>query len=358
MKKITLYPYLPQHFPIVATWNQLNNNYQLLHLVANVGSGLSAHDAAYAIEQGEIGITVHNNILSAIEESDALMVLSGRFGESTHVGVENAILYALSLRKEVICAAETSQSRESTLSGVKFLHNYNEKAEDPAIPMTQFHNIQIPVIFVGSLYGGTDEDYVTLKITEKLTQAKVKVSGFATDVCCQMLGLHTYPYNLFDHTVSEDKRILYFNQYINNVVHTEHPDILIFQLPTGMMRFNDYIINSFGIIPYIIAQSVACSYMICCSANDVFNQKFWENISQDFYYRYGHNIDAVHLSNATISYMESIERKQLIYFRTKRDNLHIREQQAIRDKDIPVYNFFENDKLNLVCFDIIDKLLM
>ena len=352
---ITVYPYHPQHYPVVAAWDGLCEEYMLQAVVSDSGSGLCGKDAAYAIARENSGILVSSDVNTAIDQSDALMILSGDLSEPPHEGAVDAMRYAVSKGKKVFCAAKASDIQKSTLSCVSFLKEETGVAAVSSVELRQVYPITIPVIFVGSLFDQTDEDYVSLQLISRLKSKGVRVSGFGTDLCCHFLGLHTYPEYLLNGGITDTERIMQFNAFLHEIERKERPDVLVMQLPTALLRFNDFIINSFGIVPYLIAQSVVCDYFICCSANDRYNQEFWKNISKDFTYRYGHPIDVVHLSGSTINYMESLERRMLAYFRVGKLKLQMDTQQALNTDDMLVCDLTDNMQINAVLDDICGK---
>lgn len=172
------------------------------------------------------------------------------------------------------------------------------------------------------------------------------------------MGLHTYPEYLIHGGTTDNDRIIRFNLFLSQLEHREKPDVLLIQLPGGLLRFNDAILNGFGIVPYFIAQAASCDYFICCSINDCFNQAFWKSISDDFKYRYGHEIDCVHLSNVSVSMMESMETKHLEYYRTPPEKICLDEQRAQNSRDIPVDDLLDEPAFARLMDDISGKCML
>ena len=89
------------------------------------------------------------------------------------------------------------------------------------------------------------------------------------------------------------------------------PDVIIVEAPDAVMKYNDTVPNGFGILSYMICQSVPPDYFICCVPCDLCDGKFLSSLSTGLSPVLGSSITAAHVSNAFTDGAEVISMRKL-----------------------------------------------
>lgn len=158
-------------------------------------------------------------------------------------------------------------------------------------------DVPVPVIGVGAIY----ESYCTAEIVsviKKTFRNKIKVSTiYAQDDICYS-SLNCIPVSFLKRLSFED-RLFYINWFARDVVSKEQPDILVVEIPGGLLKIDDQNLNGAGEYPYIYSQALDFDYFIC---SNVFNNAqgsttIITNVADYLHHRYGFNNVAIHISN-------------------------------------------------------------
>ena len=343
MRNTLLFPYYGEYIPMFA----LGNDYVISEVVTLAGSGFEGKDVGSAIMLPEQGMTVGTDFDTALGKCDVLLITESGDEEVICEHIKDAVRKAVYAQKEIVSARVLPQEliEEITVSNLPFtyLPEHSNVILEPDTNSLQ--ELGVPVIAVGGLFGFADEFEVLTSLVKAFRDKGLRVSGVGCSNYCPLFDLHTLPDFMLPKHLDDDDRVLMFNYYLAQIEKEERPDLIFVQLPKGMIKYSDEIPNSFGVLPFIISQSVNVDIFICCSIFDGFPIKFWTSISKFIENRFGFKIDCVHMSTTSIFQPETNEDKKISTFKVP---LSVVSQALFPDGDIPVVNALTEEGLNKI----------
>ena len=97
---------------------------------------------------------------------------------------------------------------------------------------------------------------------------------------------------------SSEQATFMLNKYIRNIVEKENPDVLVIELNDGMLRYNEELMNTFGIYNYMISEAVKPDYNIVILSSQELDNDFLANLDKYSSRKFDAPIDAIHVTNA------------------------------------------------------------
>lgn len=356
MESTLIYPYCGEYIPMF----HCCNHYAIDHVVSLRGTGYENKDAGEANLLSSQSIFVETDFEKCLASSDTLLITEEEKSEKVLAKAIEAMEFAGRQKKKVICAMELNDEVLAHVRSVcsDFLYLPEQACEYLDIESQGLKKINTPVVFVGGLFGDTEEFAVLCRLTEYFRKKNFRVSGIGCSTYCELLDLHTMPrFMQAGRSKTDNDRVIMFNHFLAQIEREEKPDIIFVQLPYGMMKFDDYTPNTFGIMAYIIAQSVCPDYFVCCSFYDRFPPEFWSAISTFIQGRFGFQLDCVHMTNLALFYPDILEEQKLSTYRIPLSKVNEVINDNMGDGNIPVVNALTDEGLCLLAKHIENSLL-
>ncbi len=353
-QKVTIYPFNGDYIPFVKYLNKYSEILHVTELVAPTGWGLNWKDAGVIYNKPEVGLIVSDDLHRAMGNCDVLMIAENKLNENFHQIIINNIIATIESQKDIICTMklpknELEQLKQiSTNFGVRFTYSPEETHWEYLRDTLYFQTLcalsrklytpRADVIFVGELIDGIDGFDVLLSVTDYLKSIGYKILTIGARDYCELIGLFSLPSFITQVNISDSEKIHTFNSYIKYLDEKEKPDIFVIQLPGGMMKYNDQFTNGFGVTPYLMSQAVQGDYFILSTQYDKIHTKFYYMLSNAFKYRFGFEIDCIHMSNTLIDIANSIGLDKLTYLHLEQHVLDDTINQYYRESEISIYN--------------------
>jgi len=358
IKNVAIYPFSAESIPVVNYLNKLNPTYKISVLISPSGLGLVGKDASVADNREPMGIIVQGNINNVLDQFDVLLITDGNETDDMHKHSYEYMLLAIENKKDIICAMTLSQEKldaiilKSKQAGVDF--NYCKGTLETS---AYFQSIQsqsralytpsTPIIFVGGLIEDAN-NYVLLSMATKFKNQGYKVSAVCEKSDCKLYNFHIQPAFLKSKEYSEVEKITKYNQLINCIEELDNPDVILIQIPGGMMKYNNILTNDFGVYAYLISQAIQPDYFICCTMYGSFPSEFSSKISEDFSYKFGFEINCIHMSNKMLDYQESLQQRKLCFLQYSHSKVNNAVDACNYEDNIPVFNLLnESDNENM-----------
>lgn len=349
ISRIAIYPFSADSIPIAIYLNRMNPFYEISQLISPSGLGLVGRDASAADNRKPMGITVKGSIRNLLDEFDVLLITSGNEKDEIHKRSYENMLIGIENKKDIICAMSISEDKLEEISlrsqqaNISFQYCNSRVKNASAFNCNQqqavtLYTPSVPVIFIGGLVDQANNYEILLSTSDKLKQQGYKVSAICEKSECELFGFHAHPNFFMGNDISEIDKIIEFNKFVQHIELWEHPDVILIQIPGGMMKYNNILTNDFGIYAYLISQAIQPDYFICCTVYGFFSKEFSSLISNDFYYKFGFRIDCFHMSNMMMDIQESIEKKQLCFLRNPHDNINKVVKSCNEGGEIPIYD--------------------
>ena len=344
-----LYPFKIEYIPILR--GKSLSKYSEIFPVALDGFQYDGSDVGSLDKGNELNILVTTNFEEVLNVVNDIIVTE----------VDDYILdnlkIAIKAGKNIICLQCSSDYEEiirqlccennAIYSNTFDRHDFSLPSQN--IDLALF---DVPIIFVCGMSERTQKFDVFLDIYKRLTEKGYKVSGVSARMDSDVLSIHNFPSFLLEKNYEYDK-VLYFNNYIKYLELTEQPDIIIIEVPGGIIPYDIKHNNKYGLLAYIVSQAISSvDYAIFSMAYNKYDKEFYDFMSLYTEYRYGFNIDMFHMSNCFHD-LEPDGNEDIILMDSKKVVTKIDESLSLQP-EIKIYNVFNNP--SVVVEDIINRL--
>ncbi len=214
---------------------------------------------------------------------------------------------------------------------------------------------KIPVIYVGGVIDNMDNSYIAITLKEELKKMGYKVDCISNDINTRFLECISFPEDFFDDMIPLELKIKYFNYYINACIETLKLDVIIIQLPYGVIKYNDVHTNTFGVFSYMISQAINCDYFVCNIPINFYSITYYNLLSDYFYKKYNCVINALHISNNIINFDNNIPNNyNIIYEKEEIVDSYIHEN---RDEFKKIFNCYNKKDKEWLIEDLLNTLI-
>lgn len=353
--QVALYPFDFENLSVVKYFNILQDKYDLTTLISPKGYALTGKDAAFIANQPDIGILV-DDTLNALDTRWSVLIVTDLNNEHREITQEkyNYIAQTLAVGKKVIYYPDyhTLITKQLLSLQAKYKSNftihknstpYTYSDLDEQISDASFYTSEIspPVILVGGLLEQADVTEVVFKLAEYLKSINIHTSVYCNSPLHELFNFKSISPLIHNGNMREIDKINYIHSIIKQNELTDYPELIIMEAPDAIMKYNDKIPNGYGILTYMLAQSVSFDYFICCMPFELTQENFIKSISSDMRQRLGCEINAVHASNLILDIAESLEKTMLSIVRVPTET--VRQHLETLQCRIPVLNMVTAD---------------
>ena len=115
--------------------------------------------------------------------------------------------------------------------------------------------INCPVVFVTSAMEHTRKFEVELGLYISFLKKGYNVQLVASKPYAEIFGVFPFPNFMFNEALEKSK-IINFNVFLKSIEYNTNPDLIIVGIPGTIMKFNNNIVNNFGITALEISRAV------------------------------------------------------------------------------------------------------
>lgn len=349
-----LFPFCAQFLPFVKWFSKCQNRYEINKLISLPGLAMIGRDASFSCNHPPIGINVAS-IPDVFDDSWDTLLIS-RSNDTCKANDEIYIDFAkkaVFANKNVVWCDNGQAYVPSKLSnlsnhGSKKLNlmvEDNRKIVYPNFGL-EYTPIETPVIMVGGILEQADTLELTIQLSNRFTQDGHAVTTIVRNPFGQLFGFHTINHILERSDINENEKIVKMNNYIRAIEFTERPDVIIVEAPDALLRYSDKVSNGFGVYTYILSQAVSPDYLILGAPFELSAESLIAFLSNDFSYRLGSQIHAVHVSNIIIDSMDMLQSHELSFAYADMDMVNEYMHKNMNDT-FPLFNVISDGIDNL-----------
>ncbi|WP_025692363.1 TIGR04066 family peptide maturation system protein [Paenibacillus zanthoxyli] len=367
-ESVLIYPYDSQFTPLLRHKGFVDN-YDKIQLSSLPGWGLCGKDASYADGGEFIGLTVSQEFDEILSEADTVIFAEADNPYHLEKMIYPKIFSAIEAGKNIVTLIQVDEKadeikKKCERKGVRFT-NYRENSLDHTDFLDQMKSefkkeivdSRIPILAVIGLAEHTNKFQLQLDLKATIENMGYKVSMVGSRAYCELLGFHSFP-AFMKEVISESDKILCYNRYIKRIELTEKPDLIIVAVPGGFMRYNNKIINDFGITAYEIFQAIVPDAVVLSLFHEKYTVDYLDGIIKSVKYKLGLEIDAFNISNRQIDWVEMTNSQpdviSTLTLNPEFMKKSIEECKAL--SQIPVFNILEKGDAERITNLIIDKL--
>lgn len=347
---VAIYPFCAEILPLVKVFDIIQETFILKQLVSPSGFGLAGHDAGYACNHPDVGITVTDEFDYKDGEWTTLLLIEPiMIKEEADYSYEEIIHGATFHGKRIIFVSASKQYDDKINELIKLrqddmieLISY-VRDETPEYGIERrFHDVEVPVILVGGLLEEADTFEVLLKLAEKLKSENMNPLVITKHPMGEVLGLHNINHIWNNSDYTEAEKISTINLHVNNLVKEKRPEVVLVEAPDAVLRYNDYATNGFGIRTYMFCQACSPDRFICCVPFELAVDDYLNAISIKFEETRGISITSVHASNVLVDVQGLMQKKRIsiIY-----NNINFVKEKILKERtpsQIPIHSVILN----------------
>lgn len=298
-RKYLFYPYQEKSYGFI---KGLLYNDNLVDVISPEGSGLVGNDMAYATNRGSLDLMVKS--INEIDFTDYEQVILSSH-TSFHDEVKNLIHCSIKADVPIIYLGEEQNILDILNSYDKSNATYlSEHMQKIKTLVRRFNEVQlelyspnIPVVYIGGIIETIDSFDIGLQIKLRMEKMGYKVSLISNNPDGGIFSVIKFPEDMMGMQSSFEDTIISLNRWVQAVNYLEKPDIILMDIPKGMMQYSDSFHNSFGIYSLLLAQTLPPDYLVLTIPPSFLAKEYIAEIDKYFENKLGRNIDALNVTN-------------------------------------------------------------
>ncbi|WP_310552013.1 TIGR04066 family peptide maturation system protein [Paenibacillus glufosinatiresistens] len=368
--RVLVFPYDLQFTPLLRQ-KSFVDRYASIRLCSLPGWGLCERDAGYADGGEPLNLEVEQDFEGVLGEVDAVIFADADNRYHFEEMIYPKILAAIAAKKKIVTLLPLGEKLEeirikcdeNEVMFRSYVHGpEQEPVADYIAQMRQEERKDImdsrtPILAVIGLAEHTGKFQLQLALKASFEKLGYKISVIGSRSYCEFLGFHSFP-SFMKSAMSETDKVLCFNRYIKEIEAKEQPDLIMVAVPGGFMRYNNKIINDFGITAYEVFQAVVPDAVVLSLFHEKYNADFINELLQSTKYKLGLEVDALHLSNRQIDWVEMTNSKPdcISTLTINPEYLKKTVEECSAQSPIPVINLMEEGDEERLAGLIVDKL--
>jgi hypothetical protein len=297
-KKILIFPYDVDHYELAVSLKimgldielGIQDDSQLLNKTLNYTRNIESCDDLEFVKISDINPEAYSHVLLLEDEVKLSTMAKSK--------IKN------------IFQVESFQDKRASQGILKILSdksNYNninqlnEDTENYLLRDQMLHTCDTPVIFVAGAIDNR-ETYIIGKNMEKQMKLLGCKVAFISQNDLSNYGLSIpFPKQFRDEKTKIEDQMTYLNFYLKSIEINYKPDLIIIEIPSGILYNPSTRPNNFGINFKLISTVVLPDYMIISSPVDYYNRDFYNELASYCKNITRKTIDVFHLGNAFIN---------------------------------------------------------
>jgi peptide maturation system protein, TIGR04066 family len=363
-KKVIVYPYDIEFAPVLRH-KDLLHEFDIVGVVSPNGWGFTGKDASCADKGGDLDLSVTDRFDDLLKVCDAVIFAETNLVLDFEKLVYPKICKAAEAGKSILITMKLTEEDIDKISKLcidyrvdfKYYNSFQDmnKHKKLYIKREELLEITTPVISVLGNSERTNKFEIQLALRENIQKMGYKVSQIGSRSYCELLGFHSFPQFIFEHSLPESYKITLFNHYIKKIEEEEKPDMIILGIPGGIMPFSNSFTSRYGITAYEVCQAVSSDTTVMSVLYEDYKSEYFKMLSDLAKYRFGTNINCFNFSNINFDRFRS-EHSEFLIYTTIDTHLIERKKGNLNIPGIPIYNVFNpGDSYKMAC-SLVDKL--
>lgn len=352
-KIAVIYPIKKEYVEIIK-YRDMLNDYETIIPVALAGQGIEDRDVGELIKENPLGIEVTANINESIKS--ATDIIFTEFSEAVY----EKMIYSIEQAKNIICLCEMESEVEEPLiqkckeKGTTYKNYCISHEIYPELKENRLHKINAPILLVCGIAEYTNKFELQLKARKEFLNRGYCVSQIGSKEYSSFFGMHNFPEFMFDN-IPDIEKVYRFNSYIKQIENTEEPEIIIIGVPGGAMQYDADHPNGFGIINYLVSNSIIVDVTLLSLSYNDYDESFWDFTKNYLKFRYEYPVQSFHLSNIfhDIYGGETFDKERLVYINQnkveekiqsldKKDVFNLNNEEAFTSAIDEIINYLSN----------------
>lgn len=356
-KNYIFYPYSHKSYGFIRGLQSLNIKFDV---ISPNGFGLMGKDTSYAVNGKELGkkvkgyldiefssydsIIISDNLNDSMEDELIQIIERSKENNLEIINYCNKEKYIKLISNGLLVKSTKYQKEESIIS-------YMDRLEELNLP---FYSPEKLMIAVGGILQTIDNFYISLQIKIGLEKMGYSVEMITNESDGEFFNCLKYPEEFMQINIRPEEQIQKLNRYIQAVENEINPDIIIMDLPTGLITYDKYYNNSFGIYGFMIGQSVRPDYFILNTSYDSISQEYFGRLNNYFEIILGKKVDIFNITNSIFQDDNTVKTQLDSPMYLKHEDL---QDLLMRGNkiDFKIDSLYETKKINNMIKELIDN---
>jgi len=349
-KKIAIFPI--DHNTVTFARYAYMGNYEAIALLAPQLNVLEGNDISKIDGGTNANIQLHIDYKLKIWDCDVVYFTNSDLIQDMSI-YHDLIEYAKDLGKETIIAKSV-------------LARLGQKAEtecckqqpiffDDSIP-PKLMTIEAPIISLFTIGENCGQPQTELSMREFFLNKDYHVMQIGTQEYSNVIGCINLPSFMFDSTVDSQKKIIMLNRFVYDLYMSEKPELILIGVPNPIMKYNDVILNGFGIIPFIIHNAIKSDIGVLSIYYGEYTHEYLKLITQFCKYRFDVQTKYFSIANSHVS-KNIDDPSKLEYLYVNTDFVKSNFDVGIGKEDFTLFSPYDKESMEKALHKIEDELL-
>lgn len=257
----------------------------------------------------------------SIEDVDGVIIADTPENKFMYQDLLKKIATSLTSKKHVICCTELQNKDLEELSSVAqsngVMFKYTITKMEAKRDFGVFQRQDCIVVAVGGMLDELDSLATMTNLVYRYRNLGYRVTAVSNNKNTALFDFVPFPSSILNSDLPHEEIIKELNTFYNELQLLHQPDIIITQIPNGMIKYSNICAENFGVKAYMLSQALSVDYFVLNSPIDDFDDASFDLMSTTFKYRFGFKIDAVGIVNRYINFSDSNEEEKVVYEKAK-----------------------------------------
>lgn len=355
-KKCLLYPFTDKSYVIIKGMINLGID---VDVISSIGSGYVGKSIGYSVNKNNPRKTAKSINDIDFKEYDVIIIPENF--EYDHQKEEiKVLLDKIHQHKLKVCyfgerinPFKHERLDIENINTNRDIINYIENSKD--LSSKPLFKPQVPIIYIGELLETQDSLDIGLGLKIELEKQGYTCSLISQNADAMIFGSFTYPSNFMGNQCSAEEQIVSFNRWVGAIDYNQKPDLIIFDVPKGIMQYGGNYHNSFGIYAQMMAVTLEPDFLILTVTKDNVEEIQLDVINTHLGGKLGRIVDMFHLTNSVfdIPPNNSTEPDKPLYIKENKINNILNNTSKKYENKFK--NLSSNDEIVALVDSIINK---
>lgn len=275
----------------------------------------------------DANIEVSFDFRETVECVDGVIIADTPENKFMYQDLLKKISLSLTSKKHVICCTELQNKDVEEFVSVaqsnSVMFKYTITQLEAKRDFGVFQRQDCIVIAVGGMLNDLDSLCVMSNLVYRYRELGYRVTAISNNKNTALFNFVPFPTSILDGNLPHEQIIKELNAFYNNLQFLYQPDIILTEIPNGMIKYSNICAENFGVKAYMLSQAISVDYFILNSPIEDFDFNSYEVMSKTFEYRFGYKIDAVAVINRCTNFSDSNEEEKVVYEKVK--SLEVKE---------------------------------
>lgn len=231
----------------------------------------------------------------------------------------------LKQNKHIICTVTLQIDDQTALteladdSGLQFRYLVPDNKID--VRQSVYATQDCIVIGIVGMFKGIDTFSTLLHLAHRYRDHGYRVTAVSDNPNAALVGFVPLPTEVFDEKHFSSDGIPLLNTFYNQLQLRYQPDIILTQIPGGIVKYSDRCPDNFGLKAYAFSQAVNLDFLIMTVPANTHEEGFYAQISEISEKRFNCRVNAFGVTNKNVNVSISDEQGQIHYNLITKDSV-------------------------------------